>query len=374
MLGAHLRQEAPVAADSAGRVTIADIAREAGVSLPTVSRVLNGRSDVAAATRRRIEDLLAEHGYRRRAGSGASRANLIDLVFNDLDSPWAVEILRGVEKVAHAAGVGAVVSAVHHHAASMQQWLVGVRSRNSDGVILVTSQPAPQLNAELRRLGMPLVVIDPAGVPTFDIPTIGATNWAGGRSAVLHLLGLGHRRIGIITGPPALLCSRARLDGYRAALESAGAEVDDALVREGDFSHESGFTLGAELLAAARPPTAVFASSDQMALGVYEAARQRGLRVPDDLSVVGFDDLPQARWSPPPLTTVRQPLAEMGAAAADMLLQLVQGRTPDVLRVELSTSLVVRDSSAAPRQDSDAGTRPGGSGSAVGRNRPTKIL
>ncbi|MGW5349677.1 LacI family DNA-binding transcriptional regulator [Streptomyces sp. NPDC004031] len=374
MLGAHLRQEAPVAADSAGRVTIADIAREAGVSLPTVSRVLNGRSDVAAATRRRIEDLLAEHGYRRRAGSGTGRANLVDLVFNDLDSPWAVEILRGVEKVAHAAGVGAVVSAVHHHAASMQQWLVGVRSRNSDGAILVTSQPAPQLNAELRRLGMPLVVIDPAGVPTFDIPTIGATNWAGGRSAVLHLLGLGHRRIGIITGPPALLCSRARLDGYRAALESAGAEVDDALVREGDFSHESGFALGAELLAADRPPTAVFASSDQMALGVYEAARQRGLRVPDDLSVVGFDDLPQARWSPPPLTTVRQPLAEMGAAAADMLLQLVQGRTLDVLRVELSTSLVVRDSSAPPRQDSDAGTRPGGSGSAVGRNRPTKIL
>jgi LacI family transcriptional regulator len=363
-----------VASDSAGRVTIADIAREAGVSLPTVSRVLNGRSDVSAATRRRVEDLLAQHGYRRRTAGTASRANLIDLVFNDLDSPWAVEILRGVEKVAHAAGVGAVVSAVHHQAASAQQWLVGVRSRNSDGAILVTSEPAPQLNAELRRLGMPLVVIDPAGVPTFDIPTIGATNWAGGRSAVLHLLSLGHRRIGMIAGPPTLLCSRARLDGYRAALESAGIEVDGSLVREGDFSHESGFALGSALLDAADPPTAVFASSDQMALGVYEAARQQGLRVPDDLSVVGFDDLPQARWSPPPLTTVRQPLAEMGAAAADMLLQLVQGQTPDVLRVELSTSLVVRDSSAAPRQVSEAGTRPAGSGSAVGRKWPTKSL
>lgn len=340
-----------MASDSAGRVTIADIARAAGVSLPTVSRVLNGRSDVAAATRRRVEDLLAEHGYRRRAAGTASRANLIDLVFNDLDSPWAVEILRGVEKVAHAAGVGAVVSAVHHQAASTQQWLVGVRSRNSDGAILVTSKPAPRLNAELRRLGMPLVVIDPAGVPTFDIPTIGATNWAGGRSAVLHLLSLGHRRIGMIAGPPALLCSRARLDGYRSALESAGVEVDDGLVRVGDFSHESGFALGSALLGGPRPPTAVFASSDQMALGVYEAARQSGLRVPDDLSVVGFDDLPQARWSPPPLTTVRQPLAEMGAAAADMLLQLVQGRTPDVLRVELSTSLVVRDSCAAPPEE-----------------------
>lgn len=334
--------------ERAGRVTIADIAREAGVSLPTVSRVLNGRNDVSPATRRRVEELLARHGYRRRAPRAENRANLIDLVFNDLDSPWAVEILRGVEKVTHEAGVGAIVSAVHHRATSAQQWLAGVRARNSDGAILVTSELAPQLHAELSRLGMPTVVIDPAGVPTFDIPTIGATNWAGGRSAVEHLLSLGHRRIGMIAGPPTLLCSRARLDGYRAALDVAGAETDDALVRQGDFSHESGFAQGTALLDLDRPPTAVFASSDQMALGVYEAARQHGLRVPDDLSVVGFDDLPQARWSPPPLTTVRQPLAEMGLAAARTLLQLVQGESPDVLRVELATHLVIRHSSAPP--------------------------
>jgi LacI family transcriptional regulator len=331
------------------RVTIADIAREAGVSLPTVSRVLNGRTDVAATTRRRVEDLLAHHGYRRRTSRAAARANLIDLVFNDLDSLWAVEILRGVEKVTHDAGVGAVVSAVHHQAWSAQQWLASIRSRSSDGAILVTSELAPQLHAELRRLGMPAVVIDPAGVPTFDIPTIGATNWAGGRSAVEHLLSLGHRRIGMITGPSAVLCSRARLDGYRTALDSAGADLDELLVREGDFSHESGFARGAELLALDRPPTAVFASSDQMALGVYEAARRRGLRIPDDLSVVGFDDLPQARWSPPPLTTVRQPLAEMGAAAARALLQLAEGESPDGLRMELSTQLVLRHSTSAPR-------------------------
>lgn len=338
--------------ERAGRVTIADIAREAGVSLPTVSRVLNGRNDVSPATRRRVEELLARHGYRRRAPRAENRANLIDLVFNDLDSPWAVEILRGVEKVTHEAGVGAIVSAVHHRATSAQQWLAGVRARNSDGAILVTSELAPQLHAELSRLGMPTVVIDPAGVPTFDIPTIGATNWAGGRSAVEHLLSLGHRRIGMIAGPPTLLCSRARLDGYRAALDVAGAETDDALVRQGDFSHESGFAQGTALLDLDRPPTAVFASSDQMALGVYEAARQHGLRVPDDLSVVGFDDLPQARWSPPPLTTVRQPLAEMGLAAARTLLQLVQGESPDVLRVELATHLVVRHSSAPPPRPS----------------------
>jgi LacI family transcriptional regulator len=335
-----------VATQGAGRVTIADIAREAGVSLPTVSRVLNGRSDVSPATRRRVEDLLARHGYRRRTSGAAGRAGLIDLVFNDLDSPWAVEILRGVEKVAHAEGFGAVVSAVHHRAASAREWLAALRSRNSDGAILVTSDLVPQIHGELRGLGIPTVIIDPAGVPTYDIPTIGATNWAGGRSAVEHLIGLGHRRIGMIAGPQTLLCSRARLDGYRSALEGAGIALDERLVRQGDFSHESGFEQGTALLDLAEPPTAVFASGDQMALGVYEAARRHELRVPADLSVVGFDDLPQARWSPPPLTTVRQPLPEMGDAATRTLLQLVRGETPGVVRIELATQLVIRDSTA----------------------------
>ncbi|MFJ3647894.1 LacI family DNA-binding transcriptional regulator [Streptomyces murinus] len=338
-----------MAAQDAGRVTIADIAREAGVSLPTVSRVLNGRADVSPSTRRRVEDLLAHHGYRRRAAQPAGRAELIDLVFNDLDSPWAVEILRGVEDVAHAAGLGTVVSAVHHRSTSAQQWLVNLRARASDGVILVTSDLAPELHAELRRLGVPTVIIDPAGVPTFGIPTIGAMNWAGGRSAVEHLLSLGHRRIGVITGPATLLCSRARLDGYRAALESAGVEIDDRLVRRGDFSHESGFTAGTELITLPDPPTAIFASSDQMALGVYEAARQHDLRIPDDLSVVGFDDLPQVQWSPPPLTTVRQPLDEMGQVAVRTLLRLIQGETLESPHIELATQLVVRSSTGAAR-------------------------
>ncbi|WP_055586058.1 LacI family DNA-binding transcriptional regulator [Peterkaempfera griseoplana] len=335
-----------MAAEGAGRVTIADIARAAGVSLPTVSRVLNGRGDVSRATRQRVEELLALHDYRRPAARSGHQAGLIDLVFNDLDSPWAVEILRGVEDFARASGLGTVVSAVHHQAPSAQQWLVNLRSRSSDGVILVTSDLAPELHTELHRLGVPTVVVDPAGVPTYDMPTVGSTNWTGGRSAVDHLLSLGHRRIGMIAGPPALLCSRARLDGYRAALELAGIEVDEQLIRQGDFHHECGFSEGARLLALDDPPTAIFASSDEMAVGVYEAARQHGLRIPDDLSVVGFDDLPQARWSPPPLTTVRQPLAEMGRTAADTLLQLVRGETPQTPRIELATQLVVRSSTA----------------------------
>jgi LacI family transcriptional regulator len=330
------------------RVTISVIAAAAGVSVPTVSRVVNGRSDVAPQTRERVEALLRQHGYRRRPSRPRAHARLIDLVFNDLDSPWAVEIIRGVEEVAHRSGVGTVVSAIHRQPAAARLWLQNLRARASDGVILVTSTLESPLQDELRRLAVPMVVVDPAGGPTLAAPTIGATNWAGGLSATEHLLGLGHRRIGLVAGPRRLLCSRARLDGYRAGLEVAGIPVDDRLIREGDFYHESGFHAGTELLALPDPPTAIFASSDQMAFGVYEAIRRRGLRVPDDVSVVGFDDLPEVRWSSPPLTTVRQPLVEMGVVAARTVLRLAAGDGIESPRVELATELVVRESTARP--------------------------
>lgn len=340
-------KEAPAPLGTEGRITITQIAREAGVSVPTVSRVVNGRDDVAPQTRTRIEALLEEHGYRR-PSRAAERANLIDLVFNDLDSPWAVEIIRGVEDVGHAVGIGTVVSAVHTRADSKRQWLLNVRGRSSDGVILVTSDLEPDLQEGLRKLHVPTVVVDPAGIPSLDVPTIGAANWAGGMSATDHLLSLGHRRIGLIAGPPRMLCSRARRDGYRAALQAAGIEFDDRLVYQGNFYHESGFVGATELLKMDDPATAIFASSDQMALGVYEAARQQGLRVPEDVSVVGFDDLAVVRWTSPPLTTVRQPLYEMGMLAARTVLRLMDDETIESPRVELATDLIVRDSTAPP--------------------------
>jgi LacI family transcriptional regulator len=335
-----------VSLDDERRVNLTAIAREAGVSVPTVSRVLNGRSDVSPHTRQRVEAILTEHGYQRRASRKRPTARLIDLVFNDLDSPWAVEIIRGVEEVAHSTGIGTVVSAIHDQTASARQWLQNLRDRSTDGVIFVTSDVTPPLHAELRRLDVPLAVVDPAGLPGINVPTIGATNWAGGLSATEHLLALGHRRIGFIAGPKRLLCSRARLDGYGAGLAAAGLQMDPGLVRQGDFYHESGFARAEELLRLDQPPTAIFASSDQMAFGAYEAVRRHGLRVPDDVSVVGFDDLPESRWASPPLTTVRQPLAEMGLLAARMVLRLAQGEDIETPRVELATELVVRDSCA----------------------------
>jgi len=339
------------------RVTITAIARAAGVSVPTVSRVVNGRSDVSPQTRERVEELLRLHGYRGRPARPRTTSGLIDLVFNDLDSPWAVEIIRGVEDVAHAAGMGTVVSAIHQHSTSAQQWLQNMRARATDGVILVTSDLESPVGPELRRLEVATVVVDPAGLPALDVPTIGATNWSGGLSATEHLLSLGHRRVGFIAGPRRLLCSRARLDGYRAGLDAAGIELDEELVWYGDFYHESGFDGGNALLDLADRPTAIFAASDQMAFGVYEAVRRRGLRVPDDVSVVGFDDLPEVRWSSPPLTTVRQPLSEMGVLAARTLLRIAAGETLESPRLELATTLIVRSSTAPVRSPSRARRR-----------------
>ncbi|MEV0244643.1 LacI family DNA-binding transcriptional regulator [Streptomyces sp. NPDC050674] len=335
-------------AGAGGKVTITEIARQAGVSVPTVSRVVNGRSDVSPQTRARVEDLLHRHGYRRRPAAPGNRAALLDLVFDDLDSPWAVEIIRGVEEVAHAEGIGTVVSAVHGRSGDARAWMRNLRARASDGVVLVTSALDATLHEELRILGVPLVVVDPAGSPSPGAPTIGAANWSGGLAATEHLLSLGHRRIGLIAGPPGLLCSRARLDGYRAALEGAGLTPDASLIVTGDFRPESGFTACATLLDLPEPPTALFAAGDRMALGAIEALRRRGLRVPQDMSVVGFDDLPEVRWSSPPLTTVRQPLADMGRLAVRTALGLTRDEQPDSPRVELGTDLVVRASTAPP--------------------------
>jgi DNA-binding LacI/PurR family transcriptional regulator len=329
--------------DGEARVTIADIADAAGVSVPTVSKVVNGRSDVAPETRERVERLMHEHGYRRRAPSRNRQAALLDVVFNELESPWAIEIIRGVEEVAREHDLGVVLSAQEGPGALGRSWIDAVASRRTAGVVLVVSELSEEQAARLTARRIPFVVVDPAGEPAPDVPSVGATNWNGGLTATRHLLELGHRRVGMIGGPRDMLCSRARVDGYRAALETAGVRVDPELIRHGDFHVERAYQEGRKLLALSDRPTAIFAGSDLQAFGLYEAARVLGLQVPQHLSVIGFDDLPMARWAWPPLTTIRQPLTEMAATATRLVLGQGGER-----RVELATSLVVRQSTAPP--------------------------
>jgi LacI family transcriptional regulator len=255
-----------------------------------------------------------------------------------------VEIIRGVA----ASGLDVVVSSMADSPAP-NRWAEHLAGAGRAGAIIVTSGLAPAQRQAFDRARIPCVVIDPVDLPDPEIPSVGATNWAGGLAATRHLCDRGHRRIAVIGGPRHLLCSRARIDGYRAALDAAGLQHDPELVRYGDFHHVGGYERARELLALPDPPTAVFAGSDEQAFGVVEAARVAGMVVPADLSVVGFDDLPMSRWASPPLTTVRQPLAEMGRVASQMLQSLMEGRPLDSSRVELATSLVVRSSTAGPR-------------------------
>ena len=289
-------------------------------------------------------------GSRVTGPDGTRRAApILELIFHELESEWALEIVRGVERVAGQHHLAVVLSELHGRRTPGRGWIEGVLRRRPTGVIAIFSGLTDPQRDQLRTRGIPFVVVDPTGEPLHDTPSVGAANWNGGLAATRHLLGLGHRRIAVITGPAhGILCSRARLDGYRAAMDAAGVPIDPALIREGDFNVEDGIAHARALFGLADPPTAIFACNDLQALGVYQAAREARLHIPEDLSVVGFDDLPVAQWVGPPLTTVRQPLVDMAVAAAELVLRMADGELPAQPRVELATELVIRESTAPP--------------------------
>ncbi len=335
------------------RVTLAAVADEAGVSLATISKVLNGRPDVAADTRERIEALLAERGYRRRVGATATPAELIELVFHELDRIWSMELIDGVESVAKEHGLSVVLTVTGDRHSPGADWLEGVLRRRPAGVVLVFSDLPRSLRERLRARAIPFAIVDPAGDPSPDVPSVGSANWSGGLAATRHLIELGHRRIAAITGPEDMMCSLARLDGFRSAMNSVGLPIEPGFERFGDFHVEGGRRQAHELLSLPDRPTAIFAGSDLQALGALEAARALGLRVPDDVSIVGYDDIPLSRWVSPRLTTVHQPLRQMGVEAAKLVLALrdeqpAASSSAPAARMDLATSLVVRDSTAPP--------------------------
>ncbi|QLQ40513.2 LacI family DNA-binding transcriptional regulator [Micromonospora robiginosa] len=326
-------------------VTISYIARTAGVSIPTVSKVINGRSGVASETRARVEALISRLGYRRPAPS--TRSNLVELVFGQLEHMWGIEVIRGVEQVARAHRVGVVLTEFGPERGGVRYWIDDTLARRPDCVISVAQLSSAERD-QLRARGIPFVVFDPSVELPDGVPFVGATNWAGGRSATRHLIELGHHRIAAIVGRDRILCCRARLDGYRSAMEAADLPVGGDLVERADLTVEGGRSAARRLLGGADRPTAIFATNDLQAIGVYRAARELGLRIPAELSVVGFDDLPVAALVEPPLTTVHQPLAQMAVAATELALALGRGdRTPST-GVELATTLALRASTAAP--------------------------
>ncbi|MEU9348952.1 LacI family DNA-binding transcriptional regulator [Streptomyces sp. NPDC048278] len=338
----------PERAARRGRTTLTGIAEAAGVSVATVSKVVNGRSDVSSGTRERIERLLVEHDYVARGPGGARPSGrAVDLTFDQLVNPNNLLIIQGVTEAAAEAGAEVVVGVAPDDPLGAT-WARRVSNAGREGVILVTSELTPSQRSQFARHGVPLVLIDPMNVPDDSVPSVGAGNFSGGMAAADHLLRLGHRRIAMIEGQPGAVCNAARLHGYQAALAGAGITSDPRLVKRGAFRFEPAYEVALELFALDDPPTAVFTGNDLEAFGVIEAARVYGLRVPEDVSVVGFDDTAAAATSAPPLTTVRQPFAEIGRTALRTLLRLGAGKPLDSHRIELATQLVVRSSTAPP--------------------------
>ena len=271
----------------------------------------------------------------------------IELVFDALTNPNNLEMMRGVLQAAAEQGSHVAVSTVPENV-NPRQWVNELDRVGRVGLIMVTSRLSSEQHKRLQEAALPLVLIDPINPVDPSLPSVGATNWQGGMSAVQHLLELGHRRIAMIRGYQCLV-DDARYHGYAAALSGFGIAVDERLIRRGDFRFQPTVTAAEEILRLRNPPTAVFAANDLEALGVMEAARRIGLCVPGDLSVVGFDDSMYASASSPQLTTVRQPFVQMGEVAYQILADQMEGRDPASVRVELAATLIIRDSTAQPR-------------------------
>ncbi len=324
---------------------LTQVAREAGVSVATVSKVVHGKPDVGHETRTRIESLLNKHGYQR--FQTAAKPRRFFAVFRDLASPYTLEVVRGIVDAGSKADLEVVVGTTLQR--SVTRWLDACAEPDILGMILIISTMTELDQRRVIDKRVPVVLIDPLSEPLPGVPSVGVTDWRGAHDAVEHLLNLGHRRIGIIAGRPHSPAGGARLHGYRAALHKAGIEYDSSLVRSTDFDFGESVAATTDLLSITDPPTAVFATSDAQALGVLEAARTLKVSVPDELSVISFDDTSAAAMASPPLTAVRQPFEELGQVATRLLLQMSDGTAPVVDRFELSTVLTVRSSTAASR-------------------------
>jgi LacI family transcriptional regulator len=339
--------------DGRGRAkaTIRDIASLAGVSIATVSRVLNDRPDVAPETREAVLQVVREHGFslnRGARGLSAGRTGIVGVTLPFVHAAYFAFILSGITEALYEQDMRAVLCPTLHEHDREVTLLERLMRGTTDGAVLMLPQESAEELRALQSHGYPFVVVDSRHPLPDDVPCVTAAHTAGAKRATGHLLGLGHKRIGVVTGPQGWSATEERLAGYHAALGAAGVLREPELEVEGDWLISGGFDGAEQLLDLPKPPTAIFAFNDNMAVGVLQAARTRGLRVPEDLSLVGFDDSEQASIVTPPLTTVRQPLAEMGRMATSLLTRLLERQRVEALRVQLATKLVVRESTAPP--------------------------
>ena len=370
------------------KVTIRDIAMMAGVSKTTVSRVINGKPDVDPETRARVLQLIEEHGFvpsMAATGLAGGRTRLLGVLVPSLTWPLIHQLIRGIADAVEESPYELVLYGLSHEGERNASITHILEAKLTDGLIAIYPDGGRQtrnvpfeehrtmgyLN-QLYLAGFPIVTIDDESAP-MDAPWIGTDSATGSHEAVKHLIKLGHRRIAHITGPRHFLCTVDRLNGYRAALEEAEIPIDPALIAQGDFSTPTGEACADALFTLADPPTAIFAANDESAYGVMAAAEKHGLRIPEDVALVGFDDITSSALTRPALTTVRQPFYEMGRASIDLLISTLevprwtattaqrggvaskylpngpQSNEPTPIRIQLPSELIVRASSGHPR-------------------------
>lgn len=333
------------------KVTIIDVANEAGVSFGTVSRVINNDVHVKDETRERVLQAMDRLGFvanRQARSLAGGKSNSIGVLVPDLGTGYIGEIIRGIDAELTLTDLDLILYTTHRTASKEANYVANLAKGMVDGLLLVLPRNPSDFIGTLTERNFPFVLIDHQGTGR-DCPAVGATNWQGAYNATEYLIKLGHERIGFITGSMDLGCAVDRLEGYRSALRTHHLSDAPELIYEGTFFQPDGFAGASALLDLPMPPTAIFASNDVMAMGVMDAVRDRGLRVPADISIVGFDDIPQASLIRPALTTVNQPLEKMGRVATQMLLDMLRQPEEKAGRIELPTELIIRDSCQPPQ-------------------------
>ncbi|MDH7488744.1 MAG: LacI family DNA-binding transcriptional regulator [Anaerolineae bacterium] len=332
-------------------VSIKDIARAAGVSHSTVSRALADSPLVKEETRERIKQLAQEMGYSPHALARSlvtRRTQTVGVVVTTIADPFVSEIVRGLEETGQNHGYTIILCNSNAEPRRELAAVKALREKRVDGIIVTASRIGDLYLPLLEDFGVPIVLINNQQTGKY-VYSIGTDDLRGGQIATEHLLSLGHTRIAYIASPNNVRSSQARMDGYRAALEAAGIAFDPALVAEGDGRPAAATHATEHLLSRGVRPTAIFCYNDMTAIGTIRALKKAGIRVPDDVSVVGYDDIPIVEYLDPPLTTIRQRKYDMGCMAMDMLLRLLNGAA-DVQDVTIEPTLVVRESTSAPRR------------------------
>lgn len=332
----------------AKRATIQEVAARAGVSYQTVSRVINNRPDVAAETRRRVQRVIDEMGYRPSAIARSlisQRTYTLGLITEDFSDYFFTQVIVGAEAEARARGFFFMLCSTERNPDDEPEYMRLLTEREVEGFLF--ARPSTERDnhhvISLIRQGTPLVTTA-YHIPGERVTVVDVDNVDGGQQATQCLIDIGHRRIATITGPPHWRSANDRLQGYYRALAEAGIGGEAAQVEHGNWSYESGYWAMKRLLARAPDLTAVFAQNDRMAIGAMRAVYEAGRRIPDDLAIVGYDDIPGAAFCYPPLTTIRQPMQQVGEVATQLLLEAIGNPQAEKREVLLKTELVHRES------------------------------